>query len=172
MGQRTQIVVKVTVASSPYSKEVSVHYGTYHNQWGLAKVQIKDIIRMLTYYNQSYDHYQLPRTLGKAWLTNQEEWCTDLTPEGVQKYLNTTDNNDGGVFLDLQVEYNEVIGGKVYLYSDPEAEKHHTEGVEGPISLSTYIRSNPRYYDKDFYKAFISLCKHYNVEIVKGDVQC
>ena len=171
MGQRTQIVVRVKAVSS-YSRKESVHYASYHNQWGLAKVQMKDVIRMLTYYNADYDNYELPKQLAKAWRLPQDEWCTDLTPEGVCDYLNHQDNNDGGIFLDLVAEDQEIVEGKMYIYSDPEASKHATDKVEGPISLSTYIRSNPHYYDKDFYKALIDICKYYNVEIVKGTVQC
>ena len=171
MGQRTQIVVRVKAVIS-YSKKMSVHYATYHNQWGLAKMQMKDVIRMLTHYAVDYEDYELPKQLSKAWRMSQDEWCTDLTPEGVREYLNCTDNNDGGIFLDLVAENSEIVGGKMYIYSDPEASKHATDKVEGPISLSTYIRSNPAYYDKDFYKALIDICKYYNVEIVKGTVQC
>lgn len=171
MGQRTQIVVRV-IHSKSYSNTVSVHTASYHNQWGLAKVQIKDAIRMLTYRNTNDDFYRLPKTLSKAHKIENEYNCKDFTPEGVRKYLNCQDNNDGGLFLDLIAEDNEIIGGKMYMYSDPEASKHATQNVEGPISLSTYIRSNPHYYDKDFYKMLLDVCKYYNVEIVKGTVQC
>ena len=171
MGQRTQMVVKVTHVQS-YSKIVKVLYGVYHNQWGIGKSQIKDAIRMITYYNDDYGAWTLPQKASKGWLTSKWEWCTDLTPEGVRKYLNETDNNDGGIFLNLVVIDSEVCGGKMYIYSDPEAEKHRTDRVEGPISLSTYIRSNPRYYDKDFYNMLKAVCKYHNIEIIKGRVQC
>jgi len=165
MGQRTQIVVRV-VHSHNYDKTVSVHTTSYHNQWGFSKIQLKDAIRMLTHYSQDYEKYELPKRLAKAYAMTCDEWCEDLTPEGVKEYLNKTDNNDGGLFLDLIAEDHEIVGGKLYLYSDPEATKHATEKVEGPISLSTYIRAYPQYYDKDFYAMFISMCKYYNVEIV------
>lgn len=171
MGQRTQLVVKVTECIVSYNNpkpEFKTHTASYHNQWGLAKMQLKDIINLLNSYID-YNEYKFPDKLHKGWKLDEDEKCTDLTPEGVAEYLSHQDNNDGGAFLEINVKQGEIVNGNLILYSDPESErscKIYGDNIVPYVSLKNYIKFHPHYYDKGFYMMFLTTLKYHNIKII------
>lgn len=73
MGQRTQSVFEVVKTFEDYStgkKTKKTYVGSYHNQWGIAKMQLLDVMRFVTTYQEgcSKDDYVMPERLYKAYL--------------------------------------------------------------------------------------------------------
>ena len=90
MGQRTQLVVEVTKVERNYDtgKDTKTKYlGSYHNQWGIGKMQLLDVMRFLTtYFDSCSMEFKLPDTLHKGWLMNDEYvFKGKVTPERVMK---------------------------------------------------------------------------------------
>lgn len=189
MGQRTQLVVEVTKVTEDYTtkkKTKKTYVGSYHNQWGIGKMQLFDVIRMVTSYVDSMDEeYTFPERLHKAYLLNGKEYENPFkgkaTPERVMKWLNTQDNNNGGMLLKLKVDrFNYIESGELYFFNDPETEgsrycEQHPEDedawynfkVDRQISLLEYINYMPEYFNEPFITAFTALMRFYNIQIME-----
>lgn len=176
MGQRTQLVIKAMEKITGYNgkkDEIKIYSGSYHNQWGFAKMQLKDVINFLNTYIK-YREFEMPKQLHRAFLEEPEYQCRNVSVEGAKEYFNHyADNNDGGVYLEVYIEKGIIQKGALVLFSDPEA--MYKEGVnENPeaepyLTLAQYIRMNPRYYDKQFYKMFIETLKYHNIKIATSE---
>lgn len=192
MGQRTQLVVEVTKVNEDYStgkKTKKTYVGSYHNQWGIGKMQLLDVMRMVTSYVDSMeDEYKFPDKLHKGWLLNDKKYehafKGKATPEKVMKWINTTqDNNNGGMLLKLNVDhFNYIESGELYFFNDPEREsciysEQHPEDedawenfkVDRQISFLDYINYTPEYFDEPFITAFTALMRFYNIKIMKPE---
>ena len=190
MGQRTQLVVEVTKVEKDYStgkKTKKTFVGSYHNQWGIGKMQLLDVIRMVTSYVDSMDReYTFPEKLHKAWLLNGKEYEHPFkgkaTPERVMNWINKTqDNNNGGLLLKLKVDhFNYIESGELYFFNDPEREsciysEQHPEDEDGwknfkvdrQISFWDYINYTPKYFNEPFVTAFTGLMRFYNIQIME-----
>lgn len=194
MGQRTQLVVEVTKIEEDYATEKKTKktfVGSYHNQWGIGKMQLLDVIRMVTSYVDSMDReYTFPEKLHKGWLLKGKEYEHPFkgkaTPERVMKWINTTQgNNNGGMLLKLNVDhFNYIKSGELYFFNDPETEysrycdEHPNEDmswkefkVERVIRFVEYMNYDPMYFsDEDneaFVSAFIGLMRFYNIKIMQ-----
>lgn len=185
MGQRTQMVVEVTETKHNYKtdKDSRVkHIGSYHNQWGMAKMQLFDVMRFLTTYNGDYEDYKLPEKLHKAWLMNDEYvFKGKVTPERVMEWMNTTqDNNDGGVLLKVKMDrYGYIESGELYIFNDPErdysiAYERDPKSADGRdfkvdryVTLLEYINYWPKYFNEEFLTAFTALLRFYNIKIIE-----
>ena len=192
MGQRTQLVVEVTKVKKDFStgkKTKKTYVGSYHNQWGLGKMQLFDVIRMVTsYVDNMEDEYKFPDKLHKGWLLNGKEYehpfKGKVTPEKVMEWINTTqDNNNGGMLLKLKVDrFHYIESGELYFFNDPEREgsiycEQHPEDedawknfkVDRQISFLDYINYTPEYFDEPFITAFTALMRFYNIQIMKPE---
>ena len=169
MGQRTQLIVKVN--ETRYNGEKRTITGTYHNQWGFARMQLFDIINLLnTYINGTWE---MPKQLAKGFLEDEKYSCKDLTINGVTNYLNNyADNNNGGAFIELNVERYQIVSGKLVLFSDPESESSMLSNGESILnarpfmSYKKYKSFNEQYFTKEFDRMFLSTLKYYNVKII------
>lgn len=162
MGQRTQIVVKV-IERNTYDNTEKTHIGCYHNQWGIAKMQLMDAINLFnTYIN--YKGFEFPKHLAKAYLLGEDETCTNPTIEGVMDYLNHQDNNDGGLFIELEVEDQLIKSGKMYIFNDAEREGKPVDRI---VSLAEYINYYPEYFNADFYAMFTACLHYHNIELIE-----
>ena len=183
MGQRTQLVIEVTETKHNYKtgKDTKKKYiGSYHNQWGIGKMQLWDVIRFLTTYNGDYEDYKLPERLHKAYLMEDKYiFGGRVTPERVMEWMNTSqDNNNGGILLKVKLnKYGDIESGELYIFNDPEQEARKeyeknpnaepTYNVNRYISLREYIMYCPGYFNTDFLTAFIALLRFYNIKIVE-----
>ena len=189
MGQRTQLVVEVTKVNEDYStgkKSKKTYVGSYHNQWGIGKMQLLDVIRMVTFYADSMDEeYTFPEKLHKGWLLNNKEYEHPFkgkaTPERVMNWINKTqDNNNGGLLLKLKVDhFNYIVSGELYFFNDPEKEycdyyDEHPDGdsdkvfnVNRQISFLDYMNYTPEYFNEPFVTAFTALMRFYNIQIME-----
>lgn len=168
MGQRTQLIVKVN--ETRYNGEKHTITGTYHNQWGFARMQLFDIINLLnTYINGTWE---MPKQLAKGFLEDEKYSCKDLTIDGITDYLNNyADNNNGGAFIELNVERYQIVSGKLVLFSDPESESSMLNvkdrlDARPFVSYKKYKSFNEQYFTKEFDKMFLSTLKYYNVKII------
>lgn len=190
MGQRTQIVIEVTVDGEKWLpdctkvKDPKTYVASYHNQWGFAKKQLFDVVRFLTenHRKESVDKnkFVFPKDLQDAFLIDDDfKYRGKATPEKVMDYLNRMDNNNGGLFLKINMdEHYRVESGKLYIFNDPESEcsqaldenKPTPEGgyrVNRAVSLMEYVSFNQRYFDIDFLTMFTAMLRFYNIEIVE-----
>lgn len=190
MGQRTQLVIEVIKTDHDYqtNKDKKTRYvGSYHNQWGIGKMQLTDVIRFLTSYIDDFSDYELPKKLYKAWLMEDEYvFKGKVTPERVMNWMNTKqDNNNGGILLKVNVNnYSEIESGELYIFNDPEIEvsRYYDEHPEEPysndnyrvqriVSLVDYMSYTPQYFSGEqneaFVSAFLSLMKFYNIKIME-----
>lgn len=182
MGQRTQMVIEVTKTEHNYKtgKDTKKKYlGSYHNQWGIGKMQLWDVMRFLTTYNSGLDEYKLPERLHKAYLMDDKYVFTGkATPERVMDWFRTQDNNNGGMLLKVNVnKYGDVESGELYIFNDPEQEASReyeknpnaepNYSVNRYISLREYILYCPEYFNTDFLTAFTALLRFYNIKIVE-----
>lgn len=194
MGQRTQLVVEVTKVTEDYStkkKTKKTYVGSYHNQWGIGKMQLWDVMRFLTTYVDSMEEgFTFPEKLYKGWLLNGNEYEHPFkgkaTPERVMKWINTTqDNNNGGMLLKVEVDkYNYLQSGKLYIFNDPEREysrycdQHPNEDVAWEnfkvsrvVRFVEYMNYDPIYFSGDdneaFISSFLSLLRYCHIEIVQ-----
>lgn len=166
MGQRTQIIVEVEEETSRITKETEKKVAVYHNQWGFAKMQMRDIICLLNTYI-GYEGFIFPKQLNKAFLL-ENETLKKTSLKNIKDYLNNSDNNNGGLFIKLKIKDSFIQEGELYIFNDPEADREKgidSEGVNRVISLWEYIRANPRYFEKDFYKMLLATLKYYNIRI-------
>lgn len=168
MGQRTQLIVKVN--ETRYNGEKRTITGTYHNQWGFARMQLFDIINLLnTYINSTWE---MPKQLAKGFLEDEKYSCKDLTIDGITDYLNNyADNNNGGAFIELNIERYQIVSGKLVLFSDPESESSILNAKDRLdtrpfISYKKYKSFNEQYFTKEFDRMFLSTLKYYNVKII------
>lgn len=162
MGQRTQLIVKVN--ETKWNGEKRTITGTYHNQWGFARMQLFDIINLLNTYINS--DWEMPKQLAKGFLVEEEYSCKDLTIKGVSDYLNHyADNNNGGAFIELNIERYQIVSGKLVLFSDPESESSMLD-ARPFISYKKYKSFNEQYFTKEFDRMFLSTLKYYNVKII------
>lgn len=194
MGQRTQLVVEVTKTERNYDtgKDVKTKYlGSYHNQWGIGKMQLLDVMRFLTTYVDSCaDEYKFPDRLHKGWLLpeDQRPFKGKATPEKVMQWIHLTqDNNNGGMLLKVKMDrYGYIKSGELYIFNDPETEycrytdKHPDEDidwgkfkVERVISFVEYMNYDPQYFsgseNEAFVSAFLSLLRFYNIKIMEPE---
>lgn len=182
MGQRTQIVIEVTKTEHNYKtgKDTKKKYlGSYHNQWGIGKMQLWDVLRFLTTYNDCRGEYKLPERLHKAYLMDDKYIFTGkATPERVIDWFGTQDNNDGGILLKVNLDgYGMIESGELYIFNDPEMEANKeyeknpnaepNYSVNRYISLREYIMYCPEYFNVDFLTAFTALLRFYNIKIVE-----
>ena len=183
MGQRTQMVVEVV--KPEYSQKAKRYVtkrfvGSYHNQWGIGKMQLWDVMRFLTNYNDGLADYELPKYLHKAYLMEDAyTFKGKPTPQAVMEWMNTTqDNNDGGILLKVKMDkYGVVDSGELYIFNDPEmgAHKEYEKNpkaepdysVNRYISLREYIMYCPEYFTVDFLTAFTALLRCYNIKIME-----
>ena len=161
MGQRTQMVVEVTKCEQKYT-------ASYYNQWGIGKMQLLDVMRFVTtYHNEKWcrNDYIFPETLYNAFLLKDDVFKGEATSERVIDWLNTQDNNNGGILLKIKVnDYNDIESGELYIFNDPEATD--TKGkVKKYIDLFEYVNYNPQYFNEPFLTAFTALMRFYNIEI-------
>lgn len=157
MGQRTQIVINVKNLDN--GKEQT---GSYYNQWGLAKIQLLDVVRALTEYINYGEEYKMPDKLYKARKMGGEECETpfkgDANPQNVIKWINETqDNDNGGLLLKLTTQNGFINSGKLYLFNDPEAE--NIDEVNRAVTFEEYLNFNPEYIDDDFSNMFLSMLR-------------
>lgn len=184
MGQRTQMVIEVTKTEHNYKtgKDTKKKYlGSYHNQWGIGKMQLWDVMRFLTTYNgDDYDGYKLPERLYKAYLMDDKYVFTGAaTPENVMNWINTSqDNNDGGILLKVNMDrYGMIESGELYIFNDPEMEASREYeknpnaepdySVNRYISLREYVLYCPKYFNTDFLTAFTALLRFFNIKIIE-----
>lgn len=182
MGQRTQMVVEVTKVEHNYKtgKDTKKKYlGSYHNQWGIGKMQLWDVVRFLTTYNNGCEEYKLPERLYKAYLMDDKYVFTGkATPERVMDWFRTQDNNNGGMLLKVNVNrYGDVESGELYIFNDPEIEASReyeknpnaepNYSVNRYISLREYVLYCPEYFNTDFLTMFTALLRFYNIKIVE-----
>ena len=192
MGQRTQLVVEVTKVERNYEtgKDTKTKYlGSYHNQWGIGKMQLLDVMRFLTSYFDACDReFQLPDRLHKGWLLpeDQRPFKGKATPEKVMKWMYLTqDNNNGGMLLKVKMDrYCSIESGELYIFNDPETEyssytdEHPDEEVEWEkfkigrlIRFTEYMNYFPEYFsgseNEAFISSFLSLLRFYNIKIVE-----
>lgn len=184
MGQRTQMVVEVVKTVEDYStgkKTKKTYLGSYHNQWGIAKMQLFDVMRFVTSYQDGFskDAYAMPEQLHKGYrLDDESVFKGKATPERVMDWLNKQDNNNGGLLLKLNVDnFDYIQSGELYIFNDPEREysNHYNEHpdddsnkvfeVNRQISLFEYICLYPEYFNEPFITAFTALMRFYNIEI-------
>lgn len=188
MGQRTQSVFEVVKTFEDYStgkKSKKTYVGSYHNQWGIAKMQLLDVMRFVTSYQEgcSNDDYVMPERLHKAYLLNDKEYEHPFkgkaTPKKVMDWINKTqDNNDGGLLLKLNVDnFNHIQSGELYIFNDPEkdycdyydehpdGDSHKVFNINRQISLLEYMSLYPEYFNEPFVTAFTALMRFYNIEI-------
>lgn len=188
MGQRTQSVFEVVKTFEDYStgkKSKKTYVGSYHNQWGIAKMQLLDVMRFVTSYQDgcSKDDYIMPEKLYKAYLLDGKEYEHPFkgkaTPKRVMDWMNKTqDNNDGGLLLKLNVDnFNHIQSGELYIFNDPEKDycdyyDEHPDGdsdkvfnVNRQISFFEYMCLYPEYFNEPFVTAFTALMRFYNIEI-------
>ena len=184
MGQRTQIVIEVYKTEKDYktNTEVKKHYvGSYHNQWGLGTMQLRDIKRFLTTYYSGFEDYELPKQLYKAYKMDDETDFTfnkECTVENIMDWLNRQDNNNGGLFLTVNMDrFGYIEDGKLYIFNDPEAEnsreldknpnfKDYVE-VNRIVDFWEYINFFPNYFTNDFVTGFLAELSEHHIEIVK-----
>lgn len=190
MGQRTQLVIEVTETKHNYKTGKDTkkkHIGSYHNQWGIGKMQLWDVMRFLTTYTNGYEDYKLPERLYKAYLMDDKYvFGGKATPERVMEWMNTSqDNNDGGILLKVELNrYGDVESGELYIFNDPEMEAcqiHKKDpnaecsyAVSRYVSLREYILYCPEYFNTDFLTMFTALLRFFNIKIIepkeeKGD---
>ena len=193
MGQRTQLVVEVTKVERNYEtgKDTKTKYlGSYHNQWGIGKMQLLDVMRFLTtYFDSCSREFELPDKLYKGWLMNDEYiFKGKVTPERVMKWMYTKqDNNNGGMLLKVKMNrYCYIESGELYIFNDPETEycrytdAHPDEEVEWDrfkisrlIRFTEYMNYFPEYFsgseNESFVSAFLSLLRFYNIKIVQPE---
>lgn len=194
MGQRTQLVVEVTKVTENYTtgkKTKKTYVGSYHNQWGIAKMQLLDVIRFLTTYPDSMEEgFTFPERLHKGYLLNGSKYECQFkgkaTPEKVMEWINTTqDNNNGGMLLKIEVDrHNYIQSGQLYIFNDPESEasryyeQHPNEDwaygrfkVERVIRFVEYMNYDAGYFsgadNEAFITSFLSLLKYYHIEIMQ-----
>ena len=188
MGQRTQSVFEVVKTFEDYStgkKTKKTYVGSYHNQWGIAKMQLLDEMRFVTSYQDgcSKDDYIMPEKLYKAYLLDGKEYEHPFkgkaTPKRVMDWMNKTqDNNDGGLLLKLNVDnFNHIESGELYIFNDPEKDycdyyDEHPDGdsdkvfnINRCISFFEYMSLYPQYFNEPFVTAFTALMRFYNIEI-------
>ena len=194
MGQRTQLVVEVTKVERNYEtgKDTKTRYlGSYHNQWGIGKMQLLDVMRFLTTYNDGCSNgYKLPDKLHKGWLLleDQRPFKGKATPEKVMQWMYLTqDNNNGGMLLKVKMDlYGHIESGELYIFNDPETEScrysnaHPDEDVdwskfkiERVIRFVEYMNYFPQYFsdeqNESFVSAFLSLLRFYNIKIMEPE---
>jgi len=192
MGQRTQLVIEVTKPQRDYDtgKDVKKTYvGSYHNQWGIGKMQLLDIMMFVnTYFCDCDEGIKFPERLSKGYLLNGKEYEVPFegkaTPEKVMKWINDTqDNNNGGMLLKIKMNrYGQIESGKLFIFNDPESEgsKYYSEHpdaddksfeVDRIVRFVEYMNYDPRYFSGEnneaFVSSFLSLMKYYNIEIVQ-----
>lgn len=187
MGQRTQMVVEVVKTVEDYSTEKKTkktYLGSYHNQWGIAKMQLLDVMRFVTSYQDGFskDAYVMPERLHKGFLMDDESvFKGKATPERVIDWLNKQDNNNGGLLLKLNVDnFDYIQSGELYIFNDPEhdydeavkANGGNEDGVDYSevnriISFMDYVTIFPEYFNPDFITAFTALMRFYNIKIVE-----
>ena len=176
MGQRTQMVVEVIKTDHDYKTDTNTekrYLGSYHNQWGIGKMQLWDVMRFLTTYQSGLEDYDLPKRLYKAYLMNDDYVFTgEATPENVMNWFETQDNNNGGILLKVKMDrYGDIVSGELYIFNDPEmdAHKHPDEDFEVNryISLWEYVQYNPEYFNTDFLTAFTALLRFFNIKIME-----
>ena len=194
MGQRTQSVFEVVKTFEDYStgkKSKKTYVGSYHNQWGIAKMQLLDVMRFVTSYQEgrSDDDYVMPEKLYKAYLLNDKEYEHPFkgkaTPKKVMDWINKTqDNNNGGLLLKLNVDnFNHIQSGELYIFNDAEKEycdyyDEHPDGdsdkvfnVNRQISFFEYISLYPEYFNEPFVTAFTALMRFYNILIMEPETK-
>ena len=114
----------------------------------------------------------MPKQLAKGFLEDEKYSCKDLTINGVTDYLNNyADNNNGGAFIELNVERYQIVSGKLVLFSDPESESSMLNAksildARPFVSYKKYKSFNEQYFTKEFDKMFLSTLKYYNVKII------
>ena len=183
MGQRTQIVIEVNKIErdSKTNKDIIKKYvGSYHNQWGIATMQLRDIKRFLTTYYNGFGDYKLPEQLYKAYFLKDKydyPFNEECTLENIMKWLNCQDNNDGGLFLTVNMDkYGTIEDGKLYIFNDPEADNRNLPdnasdddyvGVNRIIGFWEYLNYYPKYFTKDFVTGFFAELAEHNIEIVE-----
>ena len=188
MGQRTQSVFEVVKTFEDYStgkKSKKTYVGSYHNQWGFAKMQLFDVMRFITTYQEgcSKDDYNMPERLYKAYRLDGNEYERPFkgkaTPKRVMDWMNKTqDNNNGGLLLKLNVDhFNYIQSGELYIFNDPEKDydeyyDKHPDGdsnkvfdINRCISFFEYMSLYPQYFNEPFVTAFTALMRFYNIEI-------
>lgn len=184
MGQRTQIVIEVNKTEKDYkiNKEfIKKYVGSYYNQWGLGTMQLRDIKRFLTTYYSGFEEYKLPEQLYKAYKIedkNDFPFDKECTPENIMDWLNRQDNNNGGLFLTVNMDrLGNIKNGKLYIFNDPEAEnsreldknpnfEDYVE-VNRYVNLWEYINFFPNYFTKDFVTGFLAELSEHNIEIAE-----
>lgn len=161
MGQRTQAIIEIT--NFKYG-EKETFTGFYYNQWGLAKMQLWDIVRMVTTYFD-YGKIEMPQQLHKAVIfTPDKPLAGNVTPENTINWLNHQHNNNGGFLLKLVTDNYQITSGELYLFNDPEAEGESC--VNRVVSLAEYIQFNPEYFSGEFITMFTNLLDFYNIKIM------
>lgn len=199
MGQRTQMVVEVVKTVEDYStgkKTKKTYVGSYHNQWGIAKMQLLDVMRFVTSYRDDFskDDYVMPERLYKAYLLDGKEYEHPFkgkaTPEKVMDWINKSqDNNNGGLLLKLNVDnFDSIQSGELYIFNDPETEgsrycKEHPEEeeawrnfkVDRVVRFVEYMNYDPQYFSGDeneaFITSFLSLLRFYKIKIMEPETK-
>jgi len=196
MGQRTQLVIEVTKPQRNYDtgKDVKKTYvGSYHNQWGIGKMQLLDIMMFVnTYFCDCDGGIKFPEKLNKGYLLNGNEYEVPFegkaTPEKVMNWMRETqDNNNGGMLLKVKMDrYGHITSGELYIFNDPETEycrytdAHPDEDInwdkfkiERVIRFVEYLNYDPQYFsgerNESFVSAFLSLLRFYNIKIVQPE---
>lgn len=182
MGQRTQLVIEVTKTEHNYKtgKDTTKKYvGSYHNQWGIGKMQLWDVMRFLTTYYSGFEDYKLPEKLHKAYLMDDEYvFKGSATPKRFIKWIESQDNNNGGILLKIKMDrYGNIESGKMYIFNDPEIEycEAHKKDLNADIdirvnryiTLREYVLYTPEYFNTDFLTAFTALLRFYNIKIIE-----
>lgn len=164
MGQRTQLVVEI-FEKNRFKNGYKRSLASYHNQWGFAKMQIFDVMRLITTYI-NYEGFNFPDYLHKGFrLPESESFNGIATPENVMTWINNyCDNNNGGALLKLLIKDYQVEAGKLYLFNDPESDG--SGKVNRHVSLDEYVNFNPEYFNDDFINYFNSFLKFYNIKLM------
>ena len=190
MGQRTQSVIEVTKPERNYETgedAIKTYIGSYHNQWGIGKMQLWDIVRFLTEYVSGSEKYKLPAKLYKAWLLgkNDHPFKGEATPENVMEWMNGQDNNDGGFLLKVKMDrFGSIESGELYIFNDPECEeirltKLYPEKyqdsfpsvkIERVVSLLEYINYCPEYFNEEFLTMFTAMLRFFNIKLITPEM--
>ena len=178
MGQRTQMVVDVDIVKTNYEDETTDKQhviGCYHNQWGIGKMQLLDVINLLNTY-VDFDGFKLPKRLHKGWLLPDEERITQPNPSiyEVMNYLNQMDNNNGGIYIKINVKDHSIVDGYMCIFNDPEEDSaNHSDrdsldfGVDRIISYKQWRDYYKRYFNRHFDSMFKQTLKFYNIKLIE-----
>lgn len=162
MGQNTQLVVFVREEKA---NKVNKYLASYFNRCGFAKMQLFDVIRIITTYIGP-EGFKFPAQLHKAFKLEDGQFKGRATPQNVINWINKTqDNNNGGALLKLDVKGGYIEAGELYLFNDRETEG--TKNVNRCVSFDEYTRFNPDYFDEDFIAYFKAFLRFYNIKIVE-----